>query len=181
VHVLQSSETIYSLAATYNLTVNEILNVNPQITPRALSIGTEIKIPYIGTPTAEASAIDSVISAPLALNVSKPDCYGTAEGGLWCLAIVQNPLAESADGITLTFTLKDGKGQTVSEQSVPALLNLLAADDKLPVAAYFSPDVPADYQMDVALKTALRWRRAKLLRRRWISRSTRSIPTDARQ
>lgn len=154
-HVLGANETISSLAYTYNLTVNEILAINPQITPKALSVGTEILIPYIGTPEAEKSAIESVISAPLALNVSEPTCSGTAEGGLWCLAQVENPLEQSANGITLTFTLKDSSGQIINEQSVPSLLNLLAPGEKLPVAAYFNPSIPAGYQVQVTLKTAL--------------------------
>jgi LysM repeat protein len=155
VHTLASNETISSLAFTYNLTVNEILAINPQITPKALSVGTEIMIPFIGTVEAEKSAIESVISAPLALNVSAAECTGTAEGGLWCVAQVENPLEQSANGITLTFTLQDGAGQSVSEQSVPALLNLLAPGENLPVVAYFSPAVPAVYRVQAILKTAL--------------------------
>lgn len=155
VHVLGANETIYSLAYTYNLSVNEILSINPQITPRALSVGTQILIPYIGTPETEKSAIESVISAPMALTVSPVKCSGTAEGGLWCVAAVENQLEETATGITLTFTLKDASGQTVGEQSVPPLLNLLAQGGKLPVAAYFNPEIPVDYQVQVALKTAL--------------------------
>ncbi len=154
-HVLAANETIYSLAYTYNLAVNDILAVNPQITPKALSVGTEIKIPYIGTPQAEKSTVESVISAPLALTVSLAKCTGTTEGGLWCVAQVENPLGQSANGITLTFTLKDGDGQTVDEQTVPALLNLLAPGDKLPVNAYFGSTIPSGYQVQVALKTAL--------------------------
>ncbi len=154
-HVLAANETIYSLAYTYHLSVNEILAINSQITPKALSVGTSIQIPYIGTPEAEKSAVESVISAPLALTVSSAKCNGTAEGGLWCVAQVENPLGQSATGITLTFTLKDSSGQTVSEQSAPALLNLLAAGKQLPVNAYFNPVIPSGYQVQVALKTAL--------------------------
>ena len=67
----------------------------------------------------------------------------------------KNTLEQSATGITLTFTLKDSSGQTVSEQSAPALLNLLAAGKQLPVNAYFNPVIPSGYQVQVALKTAL--------------------------
>lgn len=155
VHVLGANETIYSLAYTYNLSVNEILSINPQITPRALSVGTQILIPFIGAPEAEKSAIENVISAPLSLTVSPVKCSGTAEGGLWCVAGVENQQEEAATGITLTFSLIDASGQPVSEQSVPPLLNLLAPGGKLPVAAYFNPEIPVDYQVQVVLKTAL--------------------------
>jgi hypothetical protein len=155
VHVLGSDETISSLALTYGLEVNEILAINPEITPNALSVGIEILIPYSNTTAEDAKENVSVISAPLALALSQPDCTQTAEGGLWCLAQVSNPLAQSATGITVTFTLKDDAGETVSEQTVPSLLNLLAPNESLPVAAYFTPETPSDYSVSAVLKTAL--------------------------
>lgn len=154
-HVLSSNETISSLALTYGLEVDEILAINPQVTPKALSVGTEILIPYINTAATGEDKTVSVISAPLALNLSEPDCTQTAEGGLWCVALVSNPLQENANGITVTFTLKNTAGETVSEQTVPSLLNLLAPGSQLPVAVYFSPDIPASYTMAAVLKTAL--------------------------
>ncbi len=154
-HVLGSDETISSLALTYGLEVNEILAINPEITPKALSVGTEILIPYINTAADDEKLSVSAISAPLALSLSEPVCIKTTEGGLWCLAQVGNPLVESATGITVTFTLKNGVGETVNEQAVPALLNLLAPNESLPVSAYFSGNIPADYSVSTALKTAL--------------------------
>lgn len=154
-HVLGSNETISSLALTYGLEVNEILAINPEITPKVLSVGTEILIPYINTKAEDGEESVSAISAPLALTLSEPTCTQTAEGGLWCLAQVSNPLNESTTGITVTFALKNGAGETVSEQAVPALLNLLAPNASLPVSAYFSAEVPADYSVSATLKTAL--------------------------
>ena len=154
-HVLDNDETISSLALTYGLEVNEILAINPEITPKALSVGTEILIPYIGTAAEDEGQTVSAISEPLALSLSEPVCAQTAEGGLWCLAQVSNPLAQNATGITVTFTVKTSAGETVDEQAVPALLNLLAPNESLPAAAYFSGDIPADYTVSAALKTAL--------------------------
>ena len=155
VHVLGSNETISSLALTYGLEVNDILAINPEITPKALSVGTQILIPYINTAADDEKENVSVISAPLALSLNTPDCTPTAEGGLWCLALVSNPLTESATGITVTFTLKNNSGETVNEQAVPPLLNLLAPNESLPVVAYFSPEIPSDYGISATLKTAL--------------------------
>ncbi len=155
VHVLAANETISSLALMYGLEVDDILAINPEITPKALSVGTQILIPYAGTAADAGEGGISAISEPLALTLSMPTCAQTAEGGLWCLAQVSNPLPGSATGITVTFTLKNGSGETLSEQAVPTLLNLLAPAESLPVAAYFSADVPADYSVEAALKTAL--------------------------
>ena len=155
VHVLAANETISSLALTYGLEVNDILAINPEITPKALSVGTQILIPYVSTVADTGAGSISAISEPLALTLSAPTCAPTAEGGLWCLAQVSNPLPESATGITVWFALKNGSGETISEQAVPTLLNLLAPAESLPVTAYFSADIPADYAVEAALKTAL--------------------------
>ncbi len=156
VHTLASGETISSLAANYGITTNEILAINPQITPKALSVGTEIIIPYIGTGDSEGEETAlSVISEPLALEVSNPECTQTAEGGLWCVVLVRNPLDQNAVGISVKFTLKNEADETLKEETVPALLNLLETGQSLPVMAYFAPDLPAEPVVETELKTAL--------------------------
>ncbi len=158
-HVLGTGETISSLALGYGLEISEILAVNPQLTPNALSVGTEILIPYDNSAAGEGSegAGSSVnaISEPLALNVGEPACVETAEGGLRCLAQVGNPLAQSASGITVRFTLRDSAGETLAEQTVPTLLNLLAPGETLPASAYFGTNLPVGYQVSAVLNTAL--------------------------
>lgn len=154
VHVLAANETISSLAFTYGLETDEILAINPEVTPKALSVGTEILIPRIGGEETEEDAV-SVISEPLALEVSPAECVNTADGGLWCAAEVSNPLEQDAVGITVTFVLKNAAGETEREQTIPALLNYLKAGASIPVAAFFSPNIPAVYSIEANLTTAL--------------------------
>ena len=178
VHVLGSSETISSVAFTYGIEINEILAINPEITPKALSIGTEILIPYIGDGE-EGSDELAVISEPLALEVSAPQCTQTADNGLWCVAVVKNTIGQSANGITLSFILKNSAGEVVDEQTVPALLNLLASGNELPVVAYFASNIPAGYDMNVVLKTALPQEEA-LSEYQPVNLKINSIDTDGR-
>ena len=155
VHVLASGETISSLSYTYGLEDDEILAINPEVTPKALSIGMQIMIPYIGSTTSEETDEVSVISEPLALKVSHPECSSTAEGGLWCVVKVKNSLDQNANAVTVTFTLKNSAGETVREQTVPTLLNLLEVGDEIPASTYFSPDVTSGYTVAANLTTAL--------------------------
>ena len=154
VHVLSSNETISSLAFTYGLEVGEILAINPEVTPKALSVGTQILIPYIAGDEVEEDTM-SVISEPLPLEVAPEECVHTADGGLWCAATVRNPLEQDAAGITVTFVLKNAAGEVQSEQTVPTLLNYLKSGANLPVSAFFSGNIPAVYSVDVKLTTAL--------------------------
>ena len=155
VHVLASGETISSLSYTYGIDDDEIVAINPEVTPKALSIGMEIMIPYIGTADEEETDEVSVISEPLALNVSNPLCTTTAEDGLWCVVKVKNALDQNANAVTVTFTLKNSAGEPVSEQTVPTVINLLKIGDEIPAAAYFSPNIPAGYTVSASLTTAL--------------------------
>jgi hypothetical protein len=155
VHVLASGETISSLSFNYGIEDDEILAINPEVTPKALSIGMEIMIPYIGPADEEETEKMSVISEPLALDVSSPRCAMTAEDGLWCVANVKNALDQNANAVTVTFTLKNSSGETVGEQTVPTVMNLLEIGDEIPAAAYFSPHIPAGYSVSASLTTAL--------------------------
>ncbi len=153
VHVLAANETISSLAYTYGLEVDEILEINPDIAPKALSVGTEILIPRIGTGETEEEV--SVFSEPLALDISQPECVNTAEGGLWCVAEVNNPLEQDAAGVTVTFFLKNASGEVEEEQTVPAILNYMKSGARVPVAVFFSPKISAGYIVETKLATAL--------------------------
>jgi hypothetical protein len=154
VHVLGNNETISSLALTYNLGIGEILAVNPEVTPNALSVGTQILIPYIGSDEEENEA-EVVISEPLPLAVSPAECILTADGGLWCTAEVQNATEQDAAGITVTFVLKNAAGETEKEQTAPTLLNYLKVGASMPVSAFFSANNPAVYSVETNLTTAL--------------------------
>lgn len=159
IHTLALGETISTIALRYGLETKDILSINPQITPNALTVGTEILVPW-RPPTNE---LPQVISEPLALALSEPRCTPTAEGGLWCLAVVSNPLDQPASGVTLTFTLLMSTGETMRSQTVPTLLNLLEPGQSMPAAAYFSPDVAADTPARVELASALPVDAAKAL------------------
>jgi murein DD-endopeptidase MepM/ murein hydrolase activator NlpD len=45
VYVVQSGDTYYSIAIKFNVTVNDLVNANPNINPNMLSVGAEITIP----------------------------------------------------------------------------------------------------------------------------------------
>ncbi len=45
VYVVQSGDTFYSIALKFGVTVDDIVNANPQVDPNMLSIGTEIIVP----------------------------------------------------------------------------------------------------------------------------------------
>jgi LysM repeat protein len=136
IHEVALQETISSIALRYGVSMDAIIAANPDIEPRTLTVGTRLVIPGVSS----AAAFDPG-AEPLALEVGDAICLPTPEGGLWCRALVSNPLNRSADGIIVAFTVADESGQALT-QNVPALLNRLDPGQALPVVAYFPPPAP---------------------------------------
>ena len=136
IHIVALQETISSIALRYGVSMDAVIAANPDVDPRTLTVGTELVIP--GVPP--AAAFDPQ-AEPLALEVGEAVCLPTAEGGLWCAALVSNPLNRPADGVIVAFTISDGDSQPLI-QNVPALLNRLDPGQALPAVAYFPPPAP---------------------------------------
>ncbi|HUV15714.1 MAG TPA: LysM domain-containing protein [Pelolinea sp.] len=149
-HVVALGETISSIALRYGLDMGAVLAANPQVDPYTLTVGTEVIIPL-----GDTSAQIGLSSEPLALEVSIPVCTPTAESGLWCIALITNPLAEPAAGVTVAMSLLDGTGEETARLNAPMLLNKIEADDTLPAMAYFPPPVPEGFSAASLLVSAL--------------------------
>ena len=78
-----------------------ILAANPEIDPYTLTVGTSVIIPQGNT-----SIQIGMATEPLALDLDSPDCSRTPEGGLWCFAMLANPLDEAADNLIVAFITK---------------------------------------------------------------------------
>ena len=126
-----------------------MLAANPDINPNAMTVGMQVVVPA-GSPQAQIG----VISEPLALTLGQPDCSRTLDGGLWCFAMVSNPLDEAAALMAITFTLSGSNPDSSKSMTVPALLDYLPAAESLPAAAFFSAPIPGNYQVSASLAAA---------------------------
>jgi len=149
IHIVALQETISSIALRYGVSMDAVIAANPDVDPRALTVGTELVIPGVSPESAFDPRAES-----LALEVGEAVCQSTPEGGLWCAALVSNPLNRSAEGVIVAFTVSDGDNQTLT-QNVPALLNRLDPGQTLPVVAYFPPPAPRAVGATVELIAAL--------------------------
>ena len=136
IHIVALQETISSISLRYGVSMDAVIAANPDVDPRALTVGTELVIPGVSPEVAFDPQAES-----LALEVGEAVCLPTAEGGLWCGALVSNPLNRPAEGMIVAFTISDGDSQTLT-QNVPALLNRLDPGQALPAVAYFPPPAP---------------------------------------
>lgn len=129
--------------------MNTVIAANPEIDPYTLIVGTQVLIPMGNTQTRIG-----VTAEPLALELGKPECSRTPEGGLWCFTLLTNPLDEAAANLAVTFTLGSSTSEETDNHTVPAILNKLDSGDTLPAVVYFPAPIPADFEVSVKLASA---------------------------
>lgn len=150
-HIIEGGEDLGGLALRYQVPLSDILSANPDIDPRAISIGTAIIIP-------SATAEDSVGLPPVAisgLSVQPALCRADPAGGLSCLAAVKNGADAPVENISLNFILLDTGGSEVASELAYAPLNLLPAGATMPFQVSFSGPLPPTYSVRVDLAGAL--------------------------
>lgn len=149
IHIVALGETISSIALRYGLDMNAVLAANPEIDPRALIVGDQVLIP-VGNVQSQIG----VSAEPLALEVGNPDCSRTSEGGLWCAAILANPLDEAATNLAVTFIGASSTSGGNITKTVPALLNKLEPGDTIPAVIYISPPVSEGLEVTASVASA---------------------------
>lgn len=149
IHVVALGETISSIALRYGLDMNVLLAANPEIDPRALIVGDQVLIP-----AGNVQSQIGVSAEPLALEVGHLDCSRTTEGGLWCAAILANPLDEAATNLAVTFNGASPATESNITKTVQALLNKLEPGDTIPAVVYIPPPVPEGLEVTANLASA---------------------------
>jgi len=138
VHKVEKGETLLAIAIRYGLGLDQLLAANPEIDPRFLSIGQELRIPG---PDGQPSDTLMPTSTPLPLPVQGVTCYPMTGGSLICLATLINDGDQPLEGLTAQISLLSPEGQVVSSQLAYAPLNLLPPGMVMPLTATF--DEPA--------------------------------------
>lgn len=134
VHKVEKGETLLEIALRYGLALDQLLAANPEIDPRFLSVGQELRIPG---PDGQPSDTLLPTSTPLPLPLQGVTCYPTAGGSLTCLATLLNDSQQPLEGLTAQLSLLSPEGETIASQLAFAPLNLLPPDMRMPLSATF--------------------------------------------
>ncbi|MEA3352140.1 MAG: LysM peptidoglycan-binding domain-containing protein [Chloroflexota bacterium] len=150
IYEIQSGDTLLAVAQQHNLSLDKLLAANPGIDPNFLIVGDEIIIP-----PGDSSLAAYPVPTPLAVNLDSPQCYPTADGGLWCLALVENSQAQAMENISALISLYSPEGERVAQQSAISPLNVLPAGESIPLSVFFLPPLPSELSPRIELQTAL--------------------------
>jgi LysM repeat protein len=144
------------IALKFGVSLDELLAVNPDISPNSMSIGTKLNVPSSPSKPAGASTSTPVpVSSPQGAPVKQIECYPTADQGMWCFVLVNNDTQNVIENLSAQVTLLNADSQTLA--SAPALspLNTLPPGDSLPLMVFFPPIISADARPQAQLLTGI--------------------------
>lgn len=151
VHTIKSGETLLGIAWFYNVSLDELKTLNPDVNPNIMIVGTDLLIPVATLPPANLTPEPTPIQLPLVgLN-----CLPDADDGAWCFVWVNNTSSEAYENVTIGFNLADLKATQVFSSQGTAPLNILLVGEKIPVALYFPGPVPQPFQKSAQFVSAV--------------------------
>jgi LysM repeat protein len=144
------NDTLITIANKFGVTLDALMAANPGVNPNALTVGTVLVIPVGGALAGQPTP------TPASLIVRQTRCYPTADGGMWCLALVENPFAESVENLSALFTLIDASGQELSSQVGYSALDIIPPGRSMPLGVFFPAPVSVTAVASLQLLTAIR-------------------------
>ncbi len=148
---VQKGDTISGIALKYGVAIDELIAVNPEVSPNSMSVGTMLKIPSNpDNPSGEATP------TPAPLTVQQIECYPTTDKSTWCFILVRNDFPDFMENVSAQVTLVDSEETFIASQTALLPLDILPPNMSLPLAVFFPPDIPVDAKPQVQILTAIR-------------------------
>ena len=137
IHIIQADETLYGIALQYKISLDRLVSANPGLDSRNLAVGTEVIIPL-----AEEELLPPT-STPYPLLHEEPICYPSADGGLWCYALIENNQNIALENISFALNIFDADQELIKSQVAFPPLYILQPNQIIAVGALIS-EVQAD-------------------------------------
>jgi LysM repeat protein len=150
-HTIQRGQDLGGIAFSYRVSLQALLEANPDVDPYFLVVGSNLNIP----PSLEP-AEQTPVPTPVAVEISPVLCSIGREGGAWCFTLVTNPQDYDVESVSAIIRIADENAGEVISQVAFGPLDLLPAGGSMPLAAYFPPRLPkAPLQASAELLTSL--------------------------
>ncbi len=132
IYTVVANDTLFGIAARFNITLDALMAANPGINPQALAPGAQLLVP--GGAGASTTPLPQITPAPAAMHA--PRCYSSAAGELWCLVLVVNEGEQPMENVTGFVRLLNAAGEELATLEAVPPLNLLPAGAAMPLVAY---------------------------------------------
>ena len=142
VHIVQPGDTLLGIALQYNVTLEELYQVNGVLKPELLQIGQSIVIPVPGSVGQPAGDRSGVVIAPthppLPVTVEHAARYQTPVGSVWVLGEVFNSTDQPVENVQVHVALLDAAGQEVASDTPFVALDAVPPGGRAPFGVLFS-------------------------------------------
>jgi LysM repeat protein len=150
-YTVRRGDTISSIALKFGVSMDDLQAANPEISPNAMSVGQVLNIPSNPeNPSGEP------IPTPVPFTIQQIECYPTADKGMWCFVLAHNDFSDFMENVSAQVTLVDVNNTTIASQTALLPLNILPPNTSLPLAVFFSPEIPFNAKPQVQVLTAIR-------------------------
>jgi LysM repeat protein len=150
-YIVQAGDTMSQIAERFDVSLEDLQAANPDVSSNAMSVGQVINIPSNpGSP----SGVPTQTPAPF--TVEQIECYPTVDRGMWCFILARNDLPDVLENLSAQVTLVDAGGAIAAAQTAFLPLDILPPGSSLPLAVFFTPDIPLEAKPRVQILTAIR-------------------------
>jgi LysM repeat protein len=150
-HSVKLGETLGGIALIYNVSLDSILSINPEVNPYAMTVGMTILIPA-GT---QIPGNQTPFPTPIAMPVTDLNCLADSVKGVWCFGLIENITESILESVVVNVNLADQQATALFSQKALLPLNIIFPDEKLPFAAYFSPEMPDPFQFSAQFSSSI--------------------------
>ena len=148
---VKSGDTMSGIAEQFGVALDDLIVANPEVSSNAMSVGVTLKIP-----SDPANPSGEPTPTPVPFTIQQIECYPTADNGMWCFVLIHNDFSDFMENVSAQVSLVDSNGSVLGSQTALLPLNILPPNISLPLAVYFSPNIPADAKPQVQVLTAIR-------------------------
>jgi LysM repeat protein len=149
VYTIKSGDTFSELAEQFKISQDALRAVNPDVKPNSMSVGATLLIP-----DASSAAPSGATPTPVPVSVTQTVCHPTADGGLWCFALIQNSTSDFLENISAQLTLFNENNEAVVSQTAFLPLDMIPPGSSLPVYVFF-PNTAAHVTMQIQVLSAI--------------------------
>ena len=153
-HTVTEKDDMFGLALRFGISLDALKAANPNVIPNMMGVGTVLIIPVTPTPPSTSTGPGSPTPTPDPFSplrfAMEPICYQDALGGAYCFAQLENISNSPVENPSVRFTL-NGSDSTALEMDGILPLNILPAQETMPIVAYFPSPVPTSYEVSAQI------------------------------
>ena len=149
IYTVDAGDTISEIAEKFKITQDELRAANPDVSPNSMTIGMTLLIP-----DSSAVPVGASTPTPVPAPVTQTVCHPSADGGLWCFALIQNNTTELLENVSAQITLLDESNNVIASQTAFMPLDIIAPNSSLPAYVFFDSEIPANFNIQVQVLTA---------------------------